>query len=98
MSQTFKCPGCGAPLDYSSGDATTVRCPFCNNVVVVPEELRTKQPVQPAASSPAQSPADPPASLPGDPLLVRQMIRENRRNARVERWALRRELRSLRRR
>ena len=40
MSQAFNCPNCGAPLDYTSGGAPTVRCPFCNNSVIVPAELR----------------------------------------------------------
>ncbi len=40
MSQSFNCPNCGAPLDYTEGSAPTIRCPFCNNSVIVPEELR----------------------------------------------------------
>lgn len=40
MAQNFNCPNCGAPLDYSGGSAPTIRCPFCNNSVIVPEELR----------------------------------------------------------
>lgn len=36
---TFNCPSCNAPLD-AEGDAPTMRCPFCNNTVIVPEELR----------------------------------------------------------
>ncbi len=40
MPQNFNCPNCGAPLDYSGGSAPTIRCPFCNNSVIVPEELR----------------------------------------------------------
>ena len=38
--ETFNCPNCGAPLDYTSGGAPTIRCPFCNNSVIVPAELR----------------------------------------------------------
>jgi LSD1 subclass zinc finger protein len=38
--ETFDCPNCGAPLDYTSGSAPTIRCPFCNNSVIVPAELR----------------------------------------------------------
>ncbi|MDE3091570.1 MAG: hypothetical protein KGJ80_19545, partial [Chloroflexota bacterium] len=40
MPQDFNCPNCGAPLDYGGGSAPTIRCPFCNNSVIVPEELR----------------------------------------------------------
>ena len=38
MGKTFDCPACGAPLDYV-GVKTTQRCPYCNNSVIVPEEL-----------------------------------------------------------
>ena len=51
MSQSFDCPKCGAPLDYD-GIGETQRCPFCNNSVVVPAELR-----QAAPSSPAPAPS-----------------------------------------
>jgi LSD1 subclass zinc finger protein len=40
MPQPFKCPSCGGPLDYDGG-SITIRCPFCTNSVIVPEELRT---------------------------------------------------------
>ncbi len=46
MSQNFNCSSCGAPLDYPGGSEATLRCPFCNSSVVVPEELRA----QPSAS------------------------------------------------
>lgn len=39
MANTLNCPTCGAPLDYS-GNGGTLRCPYCNNSVIVPEELR----------------------------------------------------------
>jgi ribosomal protein L7/L12 len=38
MSGTFNCPTCGAPLGYS-GTGETMRCPYCNNSVIVPEDL-----------------------------------------------------------
>src|SRR5436190_3804330 len=41
MPQDFNCPNCGAPLDYKGGDDVTLRCPFCNTSVIVPQELRT---------------------------------------------------------
>lgn len=39
MTQPFKCPSCGAPLSLESAGAT-LRCPFCGNSVIVPENLR----------------------------------------------------------
>lgn len=39
MLVPFKCPSCGGPLEYDGGDIT-VRCEFCSNSVIVPEELR----------------------------------------------------------
>jgi LSD1 subclass zinc finger protein len=39
MSIPFKCSSCGGPLQYDGGDIT-VRCEFCSNTVIVPEELR----------------------------------------------------------
>jgi LSD1 subclass zinc finger protein len=40
MTQTFQCPSCNAPLDYDGSGRSTIRCPYCQNSVVVPEELR----------------------------------------------------------
>ena len=42
MPQPFKCPSCGGPLEYDGGDIT-VRCHYCANSVIVPEELRGEQ-------------------------------------------------------
>ena len=42
MTRTFECPACGAPLDYD-GVHPTQRCPYCNNSVIVPEELHPEQ-------------------------------------------------------
>jgi DNA-directed RNA polymerase subunit RPC12/RpoP len=50
MTQPFKCPSCGGPLEYDGGDIT-VRCHYCTNHVIVPEELRAA-PVFNAASLP----------------------------------------------
>jgi DNA-directed RNA polymerase subunit RPC12/RpoP len=41
MSKPFKCTSCGGPLEYD-GSGSTVRCPFCGNSIIVPEELRAK--------------------------------------------------------
>src|SRR5437868_6147508 len=38
-TSTFACPSCGAPLE-PQGDQIEIKCPFCGNVVVVPESLR----------------------------------------------------------
>lgn len=52
MPQTFNCPNCGAPLDYDGSGYPTMRCPFCNNPVVVPQELRVRRdtPAAPASA------------------------------------------------
>ena len=39
MSVPFKCSSCGGPLEYDGGEIT-VRCEFCSNLIIVPEELR----------------------------------------------------------
>ncbi|HEV3467816.1 MAG TPA: hypothetical protein VG148_00735 [Pyrinomonadaceae bacterium] len=41
MIHTLKCPSCAAPLDYEDdSDSPSIRCPFCNNLMVVPESMR----------------------------------------------------------
>lgn len=40
-AQSFTCPNCGAALDSPGDDTTTLKCPYCNTSVIVPEELRT---------------------------------------------------------
>ncbi len=50
-TQTFNCPACGAPLHYTGGPETTVRCPFCANEVVVPLEVRHDAALYPASGS-----------------------------------------------
>lgn len=49
MPKTFSCPHCGAPLDYDGSGSATLQCPFCNNTVSVPEELRSAAAGQPAS-------------------------------------------------
>jgi DNA-binding beta-propeller fold protein YncE len=39
MAQAFNCPNCSAPLS-PSGDEPTLRCPYCNGSVIVPDALR----------------------------------------------------------
>jgi LSD1 subclass zinc finger protein len=40
---SLNCPSCGAPLDLT-GSQAAVKCPFCGNVAIVPEELRQSMP------------------------------------------------------
>src|SRR5947209_1619574 len=41
MTDTLHCPSCGAPLDYDPRDEDeTIRCPFCESTVVLPERQR----------------------------------------------------------
>lgn len=40
MPTSFNCPMCAAPLDLTSGDALTMRCPYCSNTIIIPEEVR----------------------------------------------------------
>jgi ribosomal protein L7/L12/DNA-directed RNA polymerase subunit RPC12/RpoP len=40
MAQSFNCPNCSAPLDFD-GEDVTVRCPYCNSSVIVPNQLNT---------------------------------------------------------
>jgi len=47
QTQSFQCPHCGAPLQYTSGMGKTIKCTFCGSSVIVPKELRTD--VYPAA-------------------------------------------------
>ena len=53
MTHSLKCPSCGAPLQVETG-AATMRCHFCGNSVIVPEELRedSRTPQQQQSSIP----------------------------------------------
>ena len=47
MIDALQCPSCGAPLDYDGrGESETVRCPFCESTVVLPERERPAAPPQ----------------------------------------------------
>lgn len=35
----FKCPSCNASLNYD-GSSETIRCEFCNNTIIIPENMR----------------------------------------------------------
>jgi len=101
MPTTFKCPSCGGPIDYEAARLTTdtpsltVRCPYCSNSVIVPEELRAQQATPQPAAPPA--PGAPPPAAPAAPESIRAKIRDNRRTAREERRQLRHKLREARR-
>jgi DNA-directed RNA polymerase subunit RPC12/RpoP len=88
-TKSFKCPSCGAPLEYDGGEVLTVRCPFCSNAVIVPEELRRPGGLPPASASPAPG-------QPTDPAQIRAAIRETKREARAKRKALRHQLHEMR--
>jgi hypothetical protein len=45
-TQTFNCPNCGAPIEYDGSDTPAIKCPFCENSVVIPPELRPQKPPQ----------------------------------------------------
>jgi len=102
MPTTFKCPSCGGPIDYealsapTSTPSLTVRCPYCSNSVIVPEELRTQHAAQQPPAPPApEAPASPaPAVTTSE--AIRAQIRQNRRTAREERRQLRHKLRETR--
>src|SRR5205085_663899 len=41
MTDTLHCPSCGAPMDYDPrAEDETMRCPFCESTVVLPERQR----------------------------------------------------------
>jgi ribosomal protein L7/L12 len=40
MAETFNCPACGGPLMFDREAGITIRCPYCHNTVIVPDELR----------------------------------------------------------
>jgi ribosomal protein L7/L12 len=42
MPELFKCPSCGAPLDYNHADSPTIRCTYCDSSIILPEELRPR--------------------------------------------------------
>ncbi|MBI3242302.1 MAG: hypothetical protein HYZ49_08425 [Chloroflexi bacterium] len=63
MPQTFKCSSCGAAVEYDGSGYATMRCPFCNNSVVVPQELRVRR------DSPSASASSPSATPPGTPMM-----------------------------
>src|SRR4030065_836105 len=44
MPQSFSCPNCSAPLDVEGDGSATLRCPYCNTSVIIPDELRVRKP------------------------------------------------------
>src|SRR5918997_3051095 len=45
--KAFTCPQCGASLEYERIITATVKCHYCNSVVVVPADLRPPPPTAP---------------------------------------------------
>jgi uncharacterized Zn finger protein (UPF0148 family) len=88
MAKTFKCPNCGGPLEYLGNGELTVRCPFCANTVIVPEELRPEN--KPAEEAPPRElppqPPDRPATLLGQLIHMRRVARGERRAVRRQWW------------
>lgn len=41
MSQSFQCPNCNAPLDFTAGVGPVVSCSYCRSKVFLPGELQT---------------------------------------------------------
>lgn len=46
----FNCPTCGSALS-AQGSAVQIKCPYCGNMVIVPEDLRTPSDTPSAGSS-----------------------------------------------
>jgi ribosomal protein L7/L12 len=51
MTTTLNCPKCGAPLEFNGGADLTITCPYCHNLVIVPEELRGSTATQSGGAS-----------------------------------------------
>lgn len=51
MAQAFSCPKCGAPQDYS-GSGDTIKCPYCETTIIVPDELRRRSAAPASADQP----------------------------------------------
>ena len=49
--ESFKCPHCGAPIEYDGQGAKTVTCPFCAQPALVPENLLPRPAAAPFMSS-----------------------------------------------
>lgn len=41
MPTIFNCSMCSAPLDMATANGMTIRCPYCSNTSILPEELRS---------------------------------------------------------
>ena len=100
MSISFKCPACGAPLEYAGGEETTVQCSYCTNTVAVPPELRPAP--APTGSRPVAPPdivivpLPPTPALPSAPGDARSALKQMRLARRLERRMARRQGRALR--
>ncbi|NIP22840.1 MAG: hypothetical protein GWO38_03215, partial [Phycisphaerae bacterium] len=69
MPKTLKCPSCAAPLQYD-GRSPTVKCDYCNNITLLPEEYRRSGPAGQNVSNEADHPlGELSQSLPLDKLI-----------------------------
>ena len=50
--KAFTCPQCGASLEYERIVSATVKCYYCNSVVIVPPDLRPAPPPSPPQPDP----------------------------------------------
>jgi len=42
--RAFKCPSCGAPIEPEVGNSS-MKCPYCNDTVIIPSSLRASAPL-----------------------------------------------------
>jgi LSD1 subclass zinc finger protein len=42
MPEALKCPSCSAPLEYPAGGGPTMRCPYCNTIVMLDDAAAQK--------------------------------------------------------
>src|SRR4051812_37534632 len=55
MHTVFNCTMCSAPLDPTQAAGATMRCNYCGNTVIVPEELRSLSNRMPHAPATGES-------------------------------------------
>ena len=51
MVATFNCPACGGPLVFAHDTGITIRCPYCHNTVIIPDELQGRSRLEGVASA-----------------------------------------------
>jgi LSD1 subclass zinc finger protein len=76
MAETFNCPSCGGPLEYTRDSGSSIRCPHCFNTVIVPEVLRGNRQAGGPTSSQGQSQLTSPPAPHVDPQQLETEIRQ----------------------